>query len=365
MSALGRLESREAHAETGFARRAIAALAAEAARARATPLLELPLPRMPGLVLLLKDESAHPSGSLKHRLARELLHDALCDGRLDRPRTLVDASSGSTAISEAWFARRLGLPYYAVMPDCTAPRKIAAVRELGGECVLVAPRVDAREHAARLARKLDACFLDQFGRAGRARTMPGVTDIAGEVLAQVSARGLPSPSWFVCGAGTGGTSATIGKRLRAEPGAAARLCVAEPEGTAFARGFCHREEPACAPCSLIEGVGRARIEPGFAFERVDRVIEIADDTAIGACWVLAERTGRRHGGSSGLNLAAALVLAAELHPRTPRGAIVVVLGDGGERYAETLYDRAWLAANGIAIDAARARLRPHFDRAAA
>lgn len=353
-----------ARADSGFVRDALAALAAEAAQARPTPLFELRLPRMPGIVLLLKDESAHPSGSLKHRLARELLHDALLDGRLDHRRGLVDASSGSTAISEAWFAQRLGLPYCAVMPDGTAPRKIRALHELAGECVLVGPRVDARAHAARLARKLDACFLDQFGRAGRTQPIPGVRDLPGEVLSEVAARGLPPPAWFVCGAGTGGTSSTIGRRLRME-GGAARLCVAEPEGTAFARGFRHREEPCCAPSSLIEGVGRARIEPGFAFERVDRVVEIADGTAIAACWVLAERVGRRYGGSSGLNLAAALVLAEEPRPRASRASIVVVLGDDGERYAETIYDRRWLATNGIAIDAARLRLRRLFEREAA
>lgn len=364
MNTLEQPECSGVRAGLDFVRDALAALALEAAQAKPTPLFQLRLPRMPGIVLLLKDESAHPSGSLKHRLARELLHDALRDGRLDRRRGLVDASSGSTAISEAWFAQRLGLPYCAVMPDGTAPRKIRAVHDLAGECVLVGPRVDARRHAAVLARKLDACFLDQFGHAGRMQPMPGVRDLAGEVLSEIAARGLPPAAWFVCGAGTGGTSSTIGRRLRAE-GGAARLCVAEPEGTAFARGFRHREEPCCAPSSLIEGVGRARIEPGFAFERVDRVVEIADETAIAACWLLAERIGRRYGGSSGLDLAAALVLAGELHAHASRASIVVVLGDDGNRYAETIYDRRWLATNGIAIDAARQRLRRHFERAAA
>src|SRR3546814_2560629 len=76
-------------------------------------------------------EASHPTGSLKHRLARSLFLYALCNGRLQAGQAVVDASSGSTAISEAWFARLLGLPFVAVMPACTAPPKIEAVRALG------------------------------------------------------------------------------------------------------------------------------------------------------------------------------------------------------------------------------------------
>src|SRR5690606_40479511 len=100
-------------------------------------LLHQRLPAFPGIDFYCKDEAAHPSGSLKHRLARSLFLYALCNGRLQQGRQVVDASSGSTAISEASFARLLGLPVTAVMAGCTAPPKIAAVRELGGECDLV------------------------------------------------------------------------------------------------------------------------------------------------------------------------------------------------------------------------------------
>ena len=82
-------------------------------------------PAFPGIAIYFKDEAAHPTGSLKHRLARSLFLYALCNGRLRSGQTVVDASSGSTAISEAWFARLLGLPFIAVMPACTAPGKIA------------------------------------------------------------------------------------------------------------------------------------------------------------------------------------------------------------------------------------------------
>src|SRR6478752_6419141 len=121
----------------GWLHWALTCLQQEAARSADTHLLKLNFRAFPDIDFYFKDEAAHPSGSLKHRLARSLFLYALCNGRLRPGQLVVDASSGSTAISEAWFARLLGLPFVAVMPACTAPRKIADVRALGGTCDLV------------------------------------------------------------------------------------------------------------------------------------------------------------------------------------------------------------------------------------
>ena len=75
--------------------------------------------------LYLKDESTHITGSLKHRLARSLFLYALCNSWIDEDTTVVEASSGSTAVSEAYFAALLGLPFVAVMPASTSRAKIA------------------------------------------------------------------------------------------------------------------------------------------------------------------------------------------------------------------------------------------------
>jgi cysteine synthase A len=95
-------------------REAVLRLRREAARSADTHLLHLQFPAFPGIHFYFKDEASHPTGSLKHRLARSLFLYALCNGRLHAGQTVVDASSGSTAISEAWFARLLGLPFVAV-----------------------------------------------------------------------------------------------------------------------------------------------------------------------------------------------------------------------------------------------------------
>jgi cysteine synthase A len=89
------------------------------------------------------------------------------------------------------------------------------------------------------------------------------------------------------------------------------------------------------------------VEPGFLFEVVDEVVEVADAESVAAAWLLEELLGRRYGGSSGTNLAACLRLAARMRERGERGSVVTLLCDRGERYAETLFDRAWLAARGV------------------
>ena len=102
-----------------WVREAIRRIEADFQRSSDTHLIPLPLPGLPGVDLYLKDESSHPTGSLKHRLARSLFLHALCNGWLHEGSTVVEASSGSTAISEAYFARLLGLPFIAVMPATT------------------------------------------------------------------------------------------------------------------------------------------------------------------------------------------------------------------------------------------------------
>jgi cysteine synthase A len=336
-------------------RRALRQLRLEAARSADTHLLHLAFPGFPGIDFYFKDEAAHPTGSLKHRLARSLFLYALCNGRLREGQPVVDASSGSTAISEAWFARLLGLPFIAVMPACTAPRKIADVQALGGHCDLVVDPTDVHARAAWHAAR-GACHLDQFGLAERATDWRGNNNIAESILGQLAQEAHPEPAWIACGAGTGGTSATIGRYLRYR-GLATRLCVAEPTGSAFAHGWRTRDRDARASrATVIEGIGRSRVEPGFLFDIVDAVIEVPDAASIAAAWHLESLLGRRYGGSSGTNFVACLQLAARMRARGERGSIVSLLCDRGERYDETLFDPRWLDRHGLDPAPWRARL---------
>ncbi|MFC3717037.1 PLP-dependent cysteine synthase family protein [Luteimonas soli] len=325
---------------------AVAALHREAARSADTHLLHASFPGLPCIDFYFKDEAAHPTGSLKHRLARSLFLYALCNGRLRPGQAVVDASSGSTAISEAWFARLLGLSFTAVMPATTAPAKIEAVHALGGHCDLTGPDTCPQARAREIAAQ-GACFLDQFGLAERATDWRGNNNIAESIIEQLRRERHPEPSWIVCGAGTGGTSATLGRYLRYR-GLRTRLCVAEPTGMAFARVWHTRDHGARAThATCIEGIGRTVAEPGFLFEVVDEVIEVPDAASIAGMLLLEEQLGRRYGGSSGTNLVACLQLAERMHACGERGSIVSLLCDRGERYDRTLFDPQWRERSGI------------------
>src|SRR6058998_2797947 len=127
----GHLASRE------WADEAVRRIDADANRSTDTHLHVFPLRAEWGIDLYLKDESVHPTGSLKHRLARSLFLYGLCNGWITERTTVVEASTGSTAVSEAYFARFLGLEFIAVMPASTSREKIELIEEQGGSCHLV------------------------------------------------------------------------------------------------------------------------------------------------------------------------------------------------------------------------------------
>jgi cysteine synthase len=151
-----------------------------------------------------------------------------CATSRSAPTPLIDATSGSTAVSEAYFARLIGLPFIAVVPHGTSPAKIEAIRFHGGDVHFVQNAGEVTDAARVLALETGGHFLDQFTNAERATDWRGNNNIADTIFRQMRNEEHPVPTWIVCGAGTGGTSATIGRYIRyARHGT--RLCVADPK----------------------------------------------------------------------------------------------------------------------------------------
>jgi cysteine synthase A len=337
--------------DRGWVGRAVALLAEERDRAADTPLVRLDCPELAGVDLYLKDETAHPSASLKHRLAHALFVHAICNGEIGPETLVVEASSGSTAISEAWFARALGLKFVAVIPDSTAPAKLAAIREMGGAVEAVAGGVDLCAHAEALAARHQGHFMNQFARAAEATDWRGANNIADSLFTQMRAEAHPAPNWVVVGAGTGGTSATIGRYIRLRPDlAATQLCVVDPEGSAFFAAYSSGGTETHGHTSpVVEGIGRACIEPGFNPRLIDHMLSVADVASVAGAHWLRDRLGRAFGPSTGTNIVGALLLGQAMRLQGRNGSIVTLACDAGERYAETIYAPEWLAARNLDI----------------
>jgi cysteine synthase A len=329
---------------------AVRKVEADSNRSADTHLHVFPLPAAWDVDLYLKDESVHPTGSLKHRLARSLFLHALCNGWIEEGTTVVEASSGSTAVSEAYFARLLGLPFVAVMPASTSREKIELIELHGGRCHLVADPRSMYDEARRLAAESGGHYLDQFTYAERATDWRGNNNIAESIFAQLALERHPVPAWVVVGAGTGGTSATIGRFVRYRRHST-RVCVVDPENSAFFPGWTSGDPshvlPPGARGSRIEGIGRPRVEPSFLPGVVDAMMSVPDAASIAAMRWCSRTTGRLVGGSTGTALWGALRLVASMRATGTPGSVVTLLCDGGERYAGTYYDDDWLAAEGI------------------
>ncbi|WP_245958360.1 PLP-dependent cysteine synthase family protein [Pelagibacterium sediminicola] len=338
--------------DKAWSQKAVRLLEAEGRRAADSHLRFMTLPGFPGIDIYFKDESTHPTGSLKHRLAHSLILYGVCNGIIGRNTVLVEASSGSTAVSEAYFARCLGLDFYAVLPRATSKSKIDAIIQHGGLCHFVDDPSDIYQEASTLAARKNGHFLNQFAYAERAVDWRGSNNIACSIMEQLSLERHPVPEWIVMSAGTGGTSATLGRYILYR-GMPTKLCVPDPQYSAFFEGWRDADPSRTADRpSRIEGIGRPRVEPSFIPGVVDAMIKVPDAASIAACRVLSDMLSRTVGGSTGTNFIGVLWAASRMAAEGREGSIVSLICDSGERYHDTYFSDDWLAEQDIDISPA-------------
>lgn len=321
---------------------AIAKIKAEANRSADTHLFKVPVSGLPGIDIYLKDESTHPTGSLKHRLARSLFLYALCNGKLREDTPVIEASSGSTAVSEAYFAQLIGLRFIAVIPQSTAQKKIRLIKHFGGEVHFVDHASEVQDTATELSKTLGGHFMDQFTFAERATDWRGNNNIAESIFRQMAMERHPVPNYVVMSAGTGGTSATIGRYIR-YAAHKTKLVVVDPEHSVFHASYLSGDRTLrIQHSSRIEGIGRPRVEPSFQPDVIDEMMKVTDRMSLAAMLWLEKVIGRRAGPSTGTNLCGAFDLAERLVSQKAEGSIVTLLCDDGERYCDTYYDAVWV-----------------------
>ncbi len=346
---------------------AVRLIEADARRSADTHLLRYPLPSAwcdgvggVNVQLYLKDETTHITGSLKHRLARSLFLYGLCNGWIGENTTIIEASSGSTAVSEAYFAAMLGVPFIAVMPSSTSSAKIALIESQGGRCHFVSESSQVYAEAERMAEETGGHYLDQFTNAERATDWRGNNNIAESIFDQMHDEEFPIPEWIVVGAGTGGTSATMGRYLRYRR-YDTQLCVVDPENSAFFPSYAQGRRDVTGSSSRIEGVGRPRVEPSFLPDVIDRMMVVPDAASVAAAHHVSAVLGRKVGPSTGTNVWGAFGLLAEMIADKRSGSVVTLLADSGERYKDTYFDDEWLASRGLDPSASASVLH-EFER---
>lgn len=187
--------------------------------------------------------------------------------------------------------------------------------------------------------------MDQFTYAERATDWRGNNNIADSIFRQMAREPFPVPKHIVMSAGTGGTSATLGRYIRYQ-GHDTQLTVVDPENSVFYDCFHHGDRTLIGSCgSRIEGIGRPRAEPSFIPSVVDNMLRVPDAASIATIHWLEGVLGRKVGASTGTNVWGALQLAKQMRENGEQGSIVTLLCDSGERYLDTYYNPEWVSNN--------------------
>ncbi|AOJ71605.1 MULTISPECIES: cysteine synthase A [Burkholderia] len=308
-----------------------------------TPLIRLAkLSAETGCDILGKAEFMNPGGSVKDRAARYIIEDAERRGALKPGGTVVEGTAGNTGIGLAHLCAARGYRCVIVIPETQSPEKMALLRTLGADVrsVPAAPYKDPNNYqkiAGRLAAELDnAIWANQFDnlvnrQAHYETTGPEIwRDTAGTVDA------------FVCATGTGGTLAGVSRYLK-ERDPEIRIVLADPCGSGL-YSYVKTGEIKVEGNSITEGIGSSRVTANLEGAPIDDAVRIDDPACVAMVYRLLREEGLYVGGSSGINVAAAVWLARQMGPGH---TIVTLLCDRGDIYRTRLFNREWLRERGL------------------
>ncbi len=275
-----------------------------------TPLVELQHFDVPaGVRLFAKLEGQNPTGSVKDRIVLHMLQHAREDGLLHPGDTVVEASTGNTAIALAMMGGSLGYHVRVVMPENVYPEIPRAVDAYGAEMLWVPTEQGVRgaiEEARRLAERDGCLMLDQFGN--QHNCLAHYESTGPEILTD-----LPRVDVFVAGLGTGGTLMGVGRCLK-EANPHTQVVAVEPHPGAQLQG--------------LKGLSDGFLPPILDLSLLDGKILVRSGQALGQARRLLEREGIFGGISSGAVLHAGLRWARRLRS----GNVVLLFADAGWKY---------------------------------
>ena len=295
-----------------------------------------------------KCEFANPGASVKDRAALWIVRDAERRGDLRPGGTIVEGTAGNTGIGLALVGNALGYRTIIVMPDNQSAEKMATIRALGAELVLVPAAPYANPgHFVHTSRRLaeeteGAIWANQFDNTANRKAH--IESTAPELWEQMEGR----IDGFTCAAGTGGTIAGVGLGLKAFDENIV-IALTDPHGAALYNYFACGELKA-EGSSVAEGIGQGRITANLEGAPVDTQFRISDEEGLEWVGRLLKDEGLCLGLSSGINVAGAVALGRQLVAqgrKNPR--VATILCDTGFRYLSSLYNREWLEAKGLPV----------------
>ena len=315
-----------------------------------TPLIKLrKASELTGCTILGKAEFLNPGGSVKDRAAKYIVLDAEQRGVLEPGGLIVEGTAGNTGIGLALVGNARGYRTLILIPDTQTQEKKDALRLCGAE-VREVPAVPFRNpdnyvhQAKRTAEELSASeshgvlYANQWDNVAN---RDGHADSTGpEIWEQTDGQ----VDGFTCAVGTGGTLAGVGAYLK-HKNAGIVTAAADPMGAAI-YSWIKTGELKSEGSSITEGIGQGRVTGNLDGAQIDDAFQIPDEEMLLVCYDLLQEEGLLLGGSSGLNVAAAIRLAKALGPGK---TIVTVLADSGSRYQSKLYNPEFLAAKGLPL----------------
>ena len=307
-----------------------------------TPLIKLEkASALTGRTILGKAEFLNPGGSVKDRAALAIIRDAEARGVLKPGGTIVEGTAGNTGIGLALVGNALGYKTIIVMPETQSQEKKDTLRLVGADLRLV-PAVPYKDpgnyvHVSRrIAEETGGVWANQFDNTANRDGHYATT--GQEIWTQTDG----TVDAFTCATGTGGTLAGVARALK-EKNPAVKIVLADPMGSAL-YSWKTTGDLKAEGTSITEGIGQGRITANLDGADLDGAVQIDDPTALGVLFDLVKDEGLVLGGSSGINVAAAMRVAETL----PEGSTVVtILCDGGQRYQSKIFNPAFLREKGL------------------
>jgi len=291
-----------------------------------------------------KVEFTNPGGSVKDRIALQIIEDAEQSGELVPGGTIVEATSGNTGAGLAMVAALRGYKTVFVLPDKQSEEKRASLRAWGARVVVTPTEVSADDPrsyyktAERIvAETPDSFYANQYHNPANPKAH--YLSTGPELYEQMDGK----IDVFIAGAGTGGTLSGVGKYLK-EQNPEIQIVAVDPVGSLYYDYF-HTGQLTEPHSYLLEGIGEDFLPTTMAFEYVDDVVRVNDHESFHATRELVEREGLFCGVSSGAAIAGGLKYLRR-NDREGMNA-VILLPDNGSRYLSKVYNDKWMEENGF------------------